>query len=210
MKRASVKPDEVTFLGVLTACSHAGLVSEGREMYDNMINLYGVHPRVDHCACMIDLFGRWGFLGEAEKFIDNLDFEPDSMIWATYLSACRLHGDDIRGQRAAEKLIELEPQNSLPYVLLSHIHAASGNWDSVNSVRKKMTEKGVKKFQVEGNFCEFEYICLMMTSTPLIWMEAEIASHLDRKVTNLSDKQGSEVLSAFPGCELEKSSQLLA
>ncbi|KAG8374982.1 hypothetical protein BUALT_Bualt10G0052200 [Buddleja alternifolia] len=203
MKRASVKPDEVTFLGVLTACSHAGLVSEGREMYDNMINLYGVHPRVDHCACMIDLFGRWGFLGEAEKFIDNLDFEPDSMIWATYLSACRLHGDNIRGQQAAEKLIELEPQNSSPYVLLSHIHAASGNWDSVNSVRKKMTEKGVKKFQGSSKIpwiylkdlaarrrlraivMNLNIICLMMTSTPLIWMEAEIASHLARKVTNL-------------------------
>ncbi|KAL2237952.1 pentatricopeptide repeat-containing protein At3g09040, mitochondrial [Sesamum indicum] len=146
MKRASVKPDEVTFLGVLTACSHAGMVMEGQEIYDTMISHYGVQPRVDHCACMIDLFGRWGFLAEAEKFIENLDFEPDSMIWATYLSACRLHGDDIRGQHAAEKLIELEPQDSSPYVLLSHIHAASGNWDGVNSVRKKMTEKGVKKF----------------------------------------------------------------
>ncbi|KAI3468723.1 hypothetical protein Pfo_025386 [Paulownia fortunei] len=146
MKRANVKPDAVTFLGVLTACSHAGMVPKGREIYDNMISHYGVRPRVDHCACMIDLFGRWGFLGEAEKFIDSMDFEPDSMIWATYLSSCRLHGDDIRGQRAAEKLIELEPQNSSPYVLLSNIHAASGNWDSVNFVRKKMTEKGVRKF----------------------------------------------------------------
>ncbi|KAL6549966.1 hypothetical protein OROMI_020454 [Orobanche minor] len=146
MKRANVEPDEITFLGVLTACSHAGMVSEGQEIYDVMISRYRVRPRADHCACMIDLFGRWGFLEEAEKFIDNMGFEPDSMIWATFLSSCRLHGDDIRGRRAAEKLIELDPHNSSPYVLLSSIHAASGNWDGVDLVRKKMTENGVEKF----------------------------------------------------------------
>ncbi|XP_073315315.1 pentatricopeptide repeat-containing protein At3g09040, mitochondrial isoform X1 [Primulina huaijiensis] len=146
MKQENVKPDEITFLGVLTACSHAGMVSEGQELYNSMINHYGVRPRVDHCACMIDLFGRWGFLTEAENFINSLDFEPDSMIWATYLNTCRLHGDDIRGQRAAEKLIHLEPQDSSPYVLLSNMYAASGNWEGVNFVRKKMNERGVHKF----------------------------------------------------------------
>ncbi|KAL3818048.1 hypothetical protein ACJIZ3_003953 [Penstemon smallii] len=145
MKRASIKPDEVTFLGVLTACSHVGMVSKGREIYYNMISDYGIHPRVDHCACMIDLFGRWGFLSEAENFIKGLDFEPDSKIWATYLNACRLHGDEIRGQLAGEKLIQLEPENSSSYVLLSNIHAALGNWDGVNFVRKEMNERGVKK-----------------------------------------------------------------
>lgn len=146
MKLENVKPDEITFLGVLTACSHAGMVSEGQELYNSMVNHYGVRPRVDHCACMIDLFGRWGFLTEAENFINSLDFEPDSMIWATYLNTCRLHGDDIRGQRAAEKLIHLEPQDSSPYVLLSNMYAASGNWEGVNFVRKKMNERGVQKF----------------------------------------------------------------
>ncbi|CAA0812163.1 Pentatricopeptide repeat-containing protein -mitochondrial [Striga hermonthica] len=146
MRRSEVKPDEVTFLGVLTACSHAGKVSEGRVFYEEMIARYGIQPRVDHCACMVDLFGRWGFLGEAERFINNMGFQPDSMIWATYLSSCRLHGDDVRGRHAAEKLIELDPQNSSPYVLLSSIHAASGNWDGVNRVREKMIEKRVKKF----------------------------------------------------------------
>lgn len=145
MKKAGVQPDEVTFLGVLSACSHAGMVPEGRELYGSMLTCYGIQPRADHCACMIDLYGRLGFLREAENFIDNMDLEPDSMIWSTYLSACRLHGDDIRGKCAAEKLIELEPQNSSPYVLLSNIHAASGNWDGVNFVRKTMMEKGVKK-----------------------------------------------------------------
>ncbi|OWM85075.1 hypothetical protein CDL15_Pgr027862 [Punica granatum] len=142
---SSCSPDDVTFLGVLTACSHAGLVSEGREIYQEMVDHYKIHPRADHSACMVDLFGRWGFLEEAERFIDQLNFEPDPKVWATLLSACRLHGDEIRGKRAAEKLIQSEPQNSSPYVLLSNIYAASGNWHEVNSLRREMREKGVKK-----------------------------------------------------------------
>lgn len=145
MEKARIKPDEVTFLGVLTACSHAGWVDEGRQIFDIMMNRYGIQPRSDHCACMIDLLGRWGFLKEAEEFIGELRFEPDAMIWATYLGACKIHGDEIRGQYAAEKLIELEPKSSSPYVLLSNIYATLGNWDGVNSVRKVMREKGVKK-----------------------------------------------------------------
>ena len=146
MKQTQIRPDDVTFLGVLTACSHAGRVSEGREIFDIMVNTYKIAPRVDHYACMIDLLGRWGFLKEAEEFIDKLKFEPDAMIWATLLGACRIHRDDIRARRVAEKLIELEPENSSSYVLLSNIYAASGNWDEVNSVRRTMKEKGLRKF----------------------------------------------------------------
>ncbi|KAF2296593.1 hypothetical protein GH714_000414 [Hevea brasiliensis] len=145
MKQTHVLPDDVTFLGVLTACSHAGRVSAGRYIFDSMVNYYKIQPRVDHCACMVDLLGRWGFLQEAEEFIYTLNFESHAMIWATMLAACRIHGDDVRGQNAAEKLIELEPQNSSPYVLISNIHAASGNWDEVNALRRIMREKGVKK-----------------------------------------------------------------
>ncbi|KAF5725971.1 pentatricopeptide repeat-containing family protein [Tripterygium wilfordii] len=145
MKQTNILPDVVTFLGVLAACSHSGRVSEGRQVFDIMVNYYKIQPRVDHCACMIDVLGRGGLLKEAEEFIDKLDFEPDAKIWSSMLGACRIHGDYIRGQRAAEKLIELEPQNSSPYVLLSNIYAASGNWNGVNALRKAMREQGVKK-----------------------------------------------------------------
>jgi pentatricopeptide repeat protein len=145
MKQTCVMPDDVTLLGVLTACSHAGRVSEGRQIFDTMVNYYRIQPRVDHCACMVDLFGRWGFLKEAEEFIDKLKCKPDAMIWAALLGACRLHGDHIRGQWAAEELIELDPQNSSSYVLLSNIYAASGNWDGVNFLRRTMKNKGVRK-----------------------------------------------------------------
>ncbi|CAI0549152.1 unnamed protein product [Linum tenue] len=121
------------------------MVSEGRQIFNLMVNQYEIQPRIDHCACMVDLLGRWGFLEEAEEFISTFNLESDAKIWATMLGACRTHGDEGRGQRAAEKLIELEPQNSSPYVLLSNIHAASGNWDEVRSLRRSMKEKGVKK-----------------------------------------------------------------
>ncbi|GMN37111.1 hypothetical protein TIFTF001_042580, partial [Ficus carica] len=145
MRQAHITPDDVAFLGVLTACSHTGKVAEGRKIFNCMINDYGVEPRVDHVGCMVDLLGRWGFLKEAEELFYKLSFDSDAMIWATLLGACRLHGDDSRGRRVAKKLIDLDPQNSSPYVLLSNICAASGNWSEVNSLRMSMKEKGVAK-----------------------------------------------------------------
>ncbi|XP_057421782.1 pentatricopeptide repeat-containing protein At3g09040, mitochondrial [Lotus japonicus] len=145
MTQSRVTPDDVTFLGVLTACSHAGWVTEGRQIFDVMVNYYGIVPRVDHYACMVDLLGRWGFLKEAEEFIEKLDVEPDAMIWANLLGACRIHGDEKRGQRAAKLLIKLEPQNSSPYVLLSNLHAASGHWDEARSLRRTMMQKEIQK-----------------------------------------------------------------
>ncbi|MQM02163.1 hypothetical protein Taro_034925 [Colocasia esculenta] len=144
MLELNILPDEITFLGVLTACSHAGLVSEGRAMFDSM-HKYGINPRTDHYACIVDLLGRGGLLEEAEQFMNDLPYEPDAVMWATFLSACRMHRDNARGSLAAEKLIKLEPQVSTPYILLSNICAASGNWDGVRSLRGAMKEKGVKK-----------------------------------------------------------------
>ncbi|KAG9456045.1 hypothetical protein H6P81_000553 [Aristolochia fimbriata] len=145
MQKQRVRPDEITFLGVLTACSHAGLVSEGRGFFEFMKRKYAILPRVDHCACIVDLLGRCGLLNEAEEFLYNLPFQSDPIIWASLLSACRIHGDSERGKRVAEKLIELEPQNSSPYVLLSNIYAALRNWEAANKVRKRMQESGVRK-----------------------------------------------------------------
>lgn len=146
MMLSNVDPDDVTFLGALSACSHSGRVSEGCYLFDVMVNHYGIQPRNDHCACMIDLFARLGLLEEAESFIAKLGFEPDDMIWASFLGACKLHGDDARGKRAAAKLINLDPHNSSAYISLSGFLASSGNWNEVDSLRKQMKEKGVAKF----------------------------------------------------------------
>ncbi|KAD3337162.1 hypothetical protein E3N88_32682 [Mikania micrantha] len=140
-----INPDDITFLGVLTACSHAGKVSEGRCIYDSMINHYKIEPRMDHISCMIDLLGRWGYLKEAEEIIEKLNFKPNAMIWATFLGACRIHGDEKRGKHASDELSKLEPESSASFVLLSNIYAASGRWDQVKFVRREMKERGVKK-----------------------------------------------------------------
>uniref|UniRef100_A0ACD5XE01 Uncharacterized protein n=1 Tax=Avena sativa TaxID=4498 RepID=A0ACD5XE01_AVESA len=145
MEESQIKPDEVTFLGVLIACAHTGLIIEGRHYFDSMRKVYGLIPRVDHYACFIDLLGRGGHLQEAQEVIYQMPFKPDGVIWATYLAACRMHKDEERGKLAASKLVELEPQNSSTYVLLSGLHAAAGNWGEAKIAREAMQEKGVTK-----------------------------------------------------------------
>eukprot|EP01018_Ginkgo_biloba_P014934 Gb_01648 [translate_table: standard] len=145
MLLAGMKPDHITFIGVLSACSRAGLVDEGRHYFGSMSKYHCINPKADHYACMIDLLGRSGHLDEAENFINNMPFEPDAIGWATLLGACRIHGNMTLGKRAAECLFELEPQNPATYVLLSNIYAAAGRWDDVANVRKLMKNKGVKK-----------------------------------------------------------------
>ncbi|KAF3543073.1 hypothetical protein DY000_02003851 [Brassica cretica] len=145
MRQSRITPDEITFLGVLTACSHAGRVSEGRKIFEMMISQYGIEARVDHVACMVDLVGRWGYLEEAVDFLEAQNLKPDARVWSSLLGACSIHGDDIRGEMAAEKLIELEPENSSAYVLLSNIYASQGRWEKVNALRKDMKDRGVSK-----------------------------------------------------------------
>ncbi|KAJ1271856.1 hypothetical protein BS78_06G158100 [Paspalum vaginatum] len=146
MQELQLKPDQVTFLGVLIACSHAGLISEGRNFFDSMSQVYGIMPRVDHYACFIDLLGRGDHLQEAQEVIDHLPFKADGVIWATYLAACQMHKDEERGKVAAKKLVELEPHISSTYVFLSSFHAAAGNWVEARVAREAMREKGVTKF----------------------------------------------------------------
>eukprot|EP01018_Ginkgo_biloba_P019942 Gb_25604 [translate_table: standard] len=145
MLQAGVKPDQVTFISVLSACSHAGLVDEGYQYFSSMSQDHCITPRADHYACMIDLLGRCGHLDEAENFINNMTIEPDAIMWLALLGACRIHGNIQLGKRAAESLFKLQPKNAAPYVLLSNMYAAAGRWGDVAMVRKIMNDKGVKK-----------------------------------------------------------------
>eukprot|EP01018_Ginkgo_biloba_P032396 Gb_27797 [translate_table: standard] len=145
MQQAGMKPDHVTFIGVLSACSHAGLVDKGLRYFNFMTQRYCIAPRIEHYACIVDLLGRAGKLDEADNIINGMPFEPDAFIWATLLGACRIHGNMELGKHAAECHIELEPQNAAPYVVLSNIYAAAGMWDDVAKTREMMTERGVKK-----------------------------------------------------------------
>eukprot|EP01018_Ginkgo_biloba_P033238 Gb_27958 [translate_table: standard] len=144
MQQAGIKPDHVTFTGVLSACSHAGLVDEGWQYFDHMSE-YCITPTVEHYACMVDLLGRAGHLDEAESFINKMPLEPIASIWGALLGACRIHRNIEVGERAAAHLFELEPDNAGNYVLLSNIYAAACRWKDVGKVRKMLKYKGLKK-----------------------------------------------------------------
>ncbi|KAL0332090.1 UNVERIFIED_CONTAM: Pentatricopeptide repeat-containing protein [Sesamum calycinum] len=145
MRKRKLRPDEITFVGVLIACSHAGKVDEGRAYFNLMKDVYNIQPNLKHYGCMVDLFGRAGLLNEAFEFIDTMEFEPNAIIWRTLLGACRIHCNVELGRRANEQLLKLRRDESGDYVLLSNIYASSGEWCGVEDVRRLMVKSGVKK-----------------------------------------------------------------
>ncbi|XXG42084.1 hypothetical protein AAC387_Pa01g2432 [Persea americana] len=145
MKSEAVLPNHISFVSLLCACSHAGLVEEGWRYFNSMSRDYGLMPLEGHYACMVDLLGRAGHLYEAEAFIESMPIEPDSVVWGALLGACRIHQNVELGRLVAERLFQLEPQNSGNYVLLSNIYASLGMWDEVGEVRKLMKDRGVAK-----------------------------------------------------------------
>lgn len=161
MRNLSIKPNQVTFVGVLTACSHIGLVEEGWEIYRTMEKEHGIIPTREHCSCMVDLLARAGFLYEAEDFIHQMKLDCDIVVWKTLLAACKTHRNVDVGKRAAENIMRIDPSNSAAHVLLSSIHASSGSWADVARMRNLMKEKGVMKvpgqswIEVKGSFHVF-------------------------------------------------------
>ncbi|XP_031473503.1 pentatricopeptide repeat-containing protein At5g15300 [Nymphaea colorata] len=140
-----VRPNGITFVGVLVACSHAGKVEEGRRWFEIMRNKYKIEPNIKHYGCMVDILGRAGLLKEAFDFIEGMAIEPNAIIWRTLLGACRIHGDLCLAERATRKLLELRPDQSGDYVLLSNMYASIGRWDGAEEVRKLMGNRGVRK-----------------------------------------------------------------
>ncbi|XXG57192.1 hypothetical protein AAC387_Pa03g4412 [Persea americana] len=145
MLEEGVRPDEVTFIGVLSACSHVGLVEEGRRYFNSLSEVYGISPTIEHQACMVDILGRAGKLDEVEQFIEGMTQAPEALVWQTILGACRMHRNVEFAERAAEKLFELVPHMDSTYILLSNIYASVGRWDDVVKVRAMMSSHGVKK-----------------------------------------------------------------
>ncbi|KAE8675143.1 Pentatricopeptide repeat-containing protein [Hibiscus syriacus] len=145
MKCEGVTPSDVVYIGILSACSHAGLVEEGRLFFNHIVNGVDFEPRLEHYGCMVDLLGRSGLLKEAEEFISNMPIKPDDVIWKALLGACKMHGNIEMGDRAAQILMNIAPRDSGAYVSLSNIYAASRDWESVARVRLKMKEMDVRK-----------------------------------------------------------------
>ncbi|KAG4986677.1 hypothetical protein AAZX31_12G173000 [Glycine max] len=145
MQKRNLEVDAITFIGVISACAHAGLVGKGQNYFNIMINDHHINPTMEHYSCMIDLYSRAGMLGKAMDIINGMPFPPAATVWRIVLAASRVHRNIELGKLAAEKIISLEPQHSAAYVLLSNIYAAAGNWHEKVNVRKLMDKRRVKK-----------------------------------------------------------------
>ncbi|XP_057753438.1 pentatricopeptide repeat-containing protein At1g03540-like [Arachis stenosperma] len=145
MIKGGMQPDYITFINVLFACSHTGLVNEGREYFTLMTKKYEIQPGVEHYNCMIDLLGRAELIEEAEILLENSDCRDDQSLWAVLLGACTRCSDYITAERIAKKMIELQPGFHLSYVLLGNIYRTVGRWNDALAIRKLMEDRGVRK-----------------------------------------------------------------
>ncbi|TKY55959.1 Pentatricopeptide repeat-containing protein [Spatholobus suberectus] len=144
MLAGKVRPDHVTFLAVLSSCVHAGSLEIGHECFDLMLT-YNVTPTLKHYTCMIDLLSRAGKLHEAYELIKNLPMEADAVTWNALLGGCFIHSEVALGEIAAEKLIELEPNNPGNYVMLANLYASAGKWHYLAQTRQLMKDMGMQK-----------------------------------------------------------------
>ncbi|KAI3851143.1 hypothetical protein MKX03_021501 [Papaver bracteatum] len=166
MKQGGVKPNSITFLGLLTACSHAGLLEEGQHYFSSMNREHNLNPSIEHYACMVDLFGRAGHFKQALEFVRSGSTRFDSVtggclsLWRVLLGACHAHQQLELGVIAAMKILELEPEDETTHILLSNLYSAKGMWEDAIRVRSLMREKGLKK------------------DTGCSWLESESRRHL--------------------------------
>ncbi|KAK9115515.1 hypothetical protein Sjap_014462 [Stephania japonica] len=145
MLRSGVEPNEVTFLALLSACSHVGLVEEGRKWFGTMKKVYGFEHKITHYGCMVDLLARAGFVEEAEEMIHRMPVEPDAVVWRSLLSACLVHQHSRIAEMAANKIIELEPYDDGVHVLLWSMYCSDKRWGDALKVRKAMEDRKVRK-----------------------------------------------------------------
>ncbi|KAF7840011.1 pentatricopeptide repeat-containing protein [Senna tora] len=145
MVNLGMKPNHITFLAVLQACAHGGLLEKGLGYFKMMTQKYSIRPGIDHYSCMVDLLGRQGQLKEALEIIKNMPFEPDAGIWSALLSACKLHHKMAMARYVFERLCKMEPHVAVPYVEMANTYASAGMWDGVAAVRRKMKLLKVRK-----------------------------------------------------------------
>ncbi|CAJ1942143.1 unnamed protein product [Sphenostylis stenocarpa] len=145
MKNAGEKPDGVTFIGILSACAHMGLVRDGFLHYQSMVDDYSIVPQIEHYGCMVDLLGRAGLIDQAVDFVRKMPMKPDAVIWAALLGACRMYKNVEIAELALQQLIELEPNNPANFVMLSNIYKDLGRWEDVARLKIAMRDTGFKK-----------------------------------------------------------------
>jgi pentatricopeptide repeat protein len=145
MKVEGQRPNEVTFVAVLTACARGKLVELGLKLFQSMLHEFGIAPLMEHYGCVVDLLGRAGLLKEATDFIRSMPFEPDSSVLGALFGACKIHGAIELGNVVGERLLELQPRHSGRYVVLSNINAGMERWDHAADLRKAMVVAGIQK-----------------------------------------------------------------
>uniref|UniRef100_A0A7N0T1Z1 Pentatricopeptide repeat-containing protein n=1 Tax=Kalanchoe fedtschenkoi TaxID=63787 RepID=A0A7N0T1Z1_KALFE len=145
MLERGMRPDPATFVAVLSACRHAGLVETGERYFASMTKDYSVEPEIDHYVCMTDLYGRANQLDKAVTFLKNVPVELDAAIWGVFMHACKLNRNVELALRAEQKLLEIDPGNGARYVQLANVYASEGRWSEMGRVRKNMRVKEAKK-----------------------------------------------------------------
>lgn len=145
MLDCGIKPNEITFMGVLSACTHAGLVDEGLKYFYQIDGVYGISPTIEHYGCVVDLLSRAGRLTEAESLINSMPMKPNVIVWGALLGGCRTYKDVERGERVVENILKIDSGHSGSYVYLSNVYASMGRLDDAAWCRLKMRENGVMK-----------------------------------------------------------------
>ncbi|KAI3937499.1 hypothetical protein MKW98_018798 [Papaver atlanticum] len=145
MQETCVEVDSVSFVSLLSACRHGGLIEEGRKVFHSMSLEHKIEPKLEHYACMVDLLGRAGELDEALNFIQKMPMAADAVVWGALLGASRMHSNVQIGEIALGHLVNLEPENAAHHVVLSNIYAQSGRWGDVRKMRKSVRSMGLKK-----------------------------------------------------------------
>ncbi|BFG13924.1 hypothetical protein CerSpe_001980 [Prunus speciosa] len=211
MIRQGVKPDEVVFVAVLTACSHVGFVKQGWNIFGSMKSVHGISPHIIHYGCMVDLLGRAGLLGEAFDLVKTMPMEPNDVIWGTLLAACRTYKNVEIASYAAEWLSKLPTQRTGIHVLLSNIYASAEKWADVAKVRLHLKEKGIHKvpgsssIEVNGIIHEFisggdtntekSQLTLMLQEINCRLREAGHVPDLDNVLLDVDEKEKEYLLS---------------
>lgn len=147
MLALNIEPDHITYVGVLSACTHVGLVEQGRSYFNLMVSVHKIEPTLSHYACMIDMLGRAGLLQEAFNFIEEMPVEPDVIAWGSLLSSCKVYKNVDLAKVAAERLLLIQPDNGGAYSALANVYSACGKWEDAAKIRKLMKDRGVKKEQ---------------------------------------------------------------
>lgn len=161
LESSNLRPDCVSFVGILTACNHCGLLAEAQYYFSLMTEKYGIEPGIEHYGCLVDLLCRAGMIEEAEDLISRMPVKPDAAIWGSLLSACRSYGEMEIGKRAAARIMELDPWDSGGYVMLSNGYARDDNFVDAMKARRVMKERDVRKepgssvIEVNGGVHEF-------------------------------------------------------